>query len=110
MYVKLMLSWVALFIGILFEIAGSVCMKLSHGFTKLLPSILIFVFFGCALACASLAMRKIELSIAYTIWAGVGISAIALVGILYFGESSNPLKILSIALVVVGVVGIKYSI
>lgn len=102
-------SWIILGIGILFEIAGSFCLKLSQGFTKLLPSVLLFVFFGCALACASLAMRKIELSVAYTIWAGVGISAIALVGILYFGESSNPLKIISIALVVIGVVGINLS-
>ena len=103
------MSWVYLIAAILFEVAGTTCMKLAEGFTKLLPSVLIFVFYAIAFALVTLAIRTIELSVAYTIWAGVGTTIVAVIGIWYFGESLNALKVASIALVILGVVGLKLS-
>ncbi len=103
------MSWLFLFAAILSEVAGTMAMKFAEGFTKLLPSILIFVFYAIAFAFVTLALKKIEISVAYTIWAGVGTVLIALIGIVYFGESATLLKFVSIALVLAGVVGLKIS-
>ncbi len=84
-------------------------MKLSEGFTKLVPSVMIFVCYAIAFTCITFAIRKIEISVAYTIWAGVGVTLIALIGMLYFGEQVNTLKLASIALVIAGVVGLRLS-
>lgn len=103
------MSWVYLFGAILFEVAGTISMKFSEGLTKLVPSILIFVFYVAAFTLVTLAIRKIELSVAYTIWAGVGTTLVALIGIFYFGEQLTALKLASITLVIAGVVGLKIS-
>lgn len=103
----MLLSWVVLVIAILFEIAGSVCLKLSHGFTNIVPSVLLFVFYGAGIACASYAIRFIDISVAYTIWAGVGTAAIAVIGMTYFNESVTPLKIASIVVVIIGIIGLN---
>lgn len=84
-------------------------MKLSEGFTRTLPSVMIFVCYAIAFTFVTFAIKKIEISVAYTVWAGVGTAAIALIGILYFKESVNIFKILSIALIILGVIGLKLS-
>jgi small multidrug resistance pump len=103
------LSWLYLFAAILFEVAGTMSMKLSEGFTKLLPSIMIFVFYAIAFTFVTLAIRKIEISVAYTVWSGVGVTLIALIGIFYFGEQANAMKLASIGLVIAGVIGLRLS-
>lgn len=103
------MHWLWLFAAILCEVAGTISMKYAAGFTKLIPSILLFVFYGLALTFVTIALRKIELSTAYTIWAGMGTTLIAIIGICYFGEQATLFKILSIGLVIVGVMGLKMS-
>lgn len=103
------MSWLYLFAAILFEVAGVTSMKFSGGFSKFIPSILVFVFYGIAFTLVTFAIRKIEISVAYTIWAGIGTALIALIGIFYFGEQANLLKVISIILVIIGVVGLKLS-
>ncbi|MGO9108340.1 MAG: DMT family transporter [Thermoguttaceae bacterium] len=84
-------------------------MKLSEGFTKLFPSVMIFVCYAAAFTFVTFAIRKIEISVAYTVWSGVGTILVAMIGILYFGEQASALKLASIALVIAGVVGLKIS-
>jgi small multidrug resistance pump len=84
-------------------------MKLSNGFTKLVPSALVILFYGASFVLLALALKKIEVSIAYAIWAGVGTALIALIGILYFNESVTTLKLMSILLIIAGVVGLNLS-
>src|SRR4051812_47991294 len=103
------MNWLYLFAAILFEVAGTMSMKFSQGFTKLTPSILIFVFYAIAFTFVTFAIRKIEISVAYTVWSGVGTTLIALIGIVYFGEAATALKLVSIALVIAGVIGLKIS-
>jgi small multidrug resistance pump len=100
------MSWVYLVLAIIMEVIGTTNMKLSEGFTKILPSILMFVFYGFSFAFITLALKKIDLSIAYALWSGVGTALIAAIGVLYFKEPATAVKICSIALIVIGVVGL----
>ncbi len=84
-------------------------MKLSAGFTKTIPSIMMFVFYLASLAVLTLALKKIDVSIAYAVWAGLGTALIATIGIVYFHESATLLKTISILLIIAGVVGLHLS-
>jgi small multidrug resistance pump len=68
----IMQAWVYLSAAILLEVAGTTSMKLSQGFTRTLPSVLIFVFYALSFVALTLALKRLELSVAYVIWAGVG--------------------------------------
>jgi small multidrug resistance pump len=98
-----------LVLAIIFEVFGTTCMKLSQGFTKLAPSILMVILYALSLACLTFALKKIDVSIAYAIWAGLGTALIATVGILWFEEPLNALKIISLGLVIIGVMGLHFS-
>lgn len=84
-------------------------MKFSQGLTKLVPSILMFLFYGLAFTILSFALKKIEVGTAYAIWSGVGTALIATIGILFFGEGFTLSKIAFIALIMVGVIGLNIS-
>jgi small multidrug resistance pump len=88
------------------EVIGTTNMKLSQGFTKTVPSVLMFVFYGFSFAFLTLALKKIDLSLSYAIWSGVGTALIATIGVLYFKEPVTAIKIVSIGLIVIGVVGL----
>lgn len=101
------MSWLYLLIAILFEVSGTTSMKLSDGFRNLVPSICIFVFYGSSIFFLTLAVRSIDISVAYAIWCALGTTLIATIGVLYFGETMNALRLLFIALILVGVVGLR---
>lgn len=84
-------------------------MKLSQGFTILMPSLLVAIFYLGSLALLNIALKRIDISVAYAIWAGVGTALIAKVGVLYFKEPNNLLKAGSIILIILGVVGLNLS-
>ena len=103
------MAWVYLLLAILFEVCGTTAMKVSDGFQHLLPSITIFVCYGISIACLTLAVRSIEISVAYAIWSAVGMTLIAIIGIVWFGESATLWKLLSIAIITLGVIGLRFS-
>jgi small multidrug resistance pump len=100
------MSWVYLICAITMEVIGTTNMKLSQGFTKTVPSVLMFVFYGFSFAFLTLALKKIDLSLSYAIWSGVGTALIAAIGVLYFKEPVTAIKLVSIGLIVIGVVGL----
>jgi len=104
-----MQHWFWLMSAICLEVAGTTSMKLSEGFQRLLPSVFILVFYGMSLAALTLALRRIDVSVAYAIWSGLGTALIALVGIAYFKEPANLVKWLSIGLIILGVIGLNLS-
>jgi small multidrug resistance pump len=104
-----MTAWLILALTILLEVAGSTMMKLANGFTAFWPSVGVFVCYAGALVGLTLVLRSIDLSIAYAIWAGAGTALIAAIGIVLFREPATTLKIVSLAFVVVGVVGLQLS-
>jgi small multidrug resistance pump len=96
-----------LLLAILTEVAGTTFVKLSQGFTRFVPTVLIFVFYGMSLGFLGLALKKVDLSLAYTLWSGLGIACIASVGILYFREPVTALKMVSLGFIVAGGVGLN---
>ena len=101
--------WLYLAMAILFEVAGTTSMKLSQGFTKVTPSVLVFLLYGVSFSCMILALKRIELGVAYAVWSGLGTALIALIGIAWFQESVTLLKVASIAFIILGVVGLHLS-
>lgn len=102
------MQWLYLGLGIIFEVLGTICMKLAEGFTKLVPSILVFVFYGLALACLVFILKKMgEISVIYAIWASAGTALIAVIGMIWFKEPVTPVKIASILLIILGILGLE---
>ena len=94
--------WVTLSLAILLEVCGTVCLKLSHGFSRLLPSIGVVCFYLGSFALIAQSLKTLEVGIVYAIWAGVGTALIAVVGILAFGESVTAFKILGLLMIIGG--------
>ena len=98
---------VILSIGILFEVLGTVCMKYAEGFTKIIPSVLVFVFYGISLAALVFLLQKMQVSIAYAIWASAGTALIAVLGIIFFKEPVTVAKLISLAFIIIGILGLE---
>lgn len=103
------MHWLLLAAAIAFEISGTTCMKLSEGFTKPLPTVGIFVFYVASISCLTLAVRVIDISVAYAIWSAVGVAVIATVGVVVFGEQMTSQRFGFLAMIVIGVVGLQMS-
>jgi small multidrug resistance pump len=103
------MPWLLLFVAILFEVAGMTSMKLSRGFAEPIPSIAVPVFYVLSAAAVILALKRLDLSVTYAIWSGVGTALAALIGIAYFREPFTLLKLGSIGLVVLGVAGLSLT-
>ena len=104
-----MLAWIYLAAAIASEVVGTVFLRFTDGFTKPLLSTLVVVTYAFSLWLFALALKQLEISLAYAVWAGVGTAAVAVIGMATLGESVNALKLASIALVIGGVVGLNLS-
>ncbi len=103
------MGWIYLVTAILLEIFGTTMMKLSNGMTILLPTIGMFIGYILCFASFAMALKTIDMSVAYAIWCALGIVLIALIGILFFHESFNIPKLLGLLLIVIGVVTLKLN-
>jgi small multidrug resistance pump len=104
-----MLAWTYLSAAIASEVVGTLFLRYTDGFTNPVPSVLVVATYAASLWMTALALRHLEISLAYAVWAGVGTAAVALIGMAMLGESVNALKLASIALVIGGVVGLNLS-
>jgi small multidrug resistance pump len=104
-----LVPWILLFAAILLEVAGITSMKLSRGFTEPLPSLAVPIFYVCSAAAVILALKRLDLSVTYAIWSGVGTALAAMIGIAYFREPLTLFKMASLALVILGVVGLSLA-
>lgn len=96
------MSWLLLIGAILLEVTGTTCMKLSQGFTRLVPVILMFIFYLLSIALLAIVLKKIEVGIAYAVWSGVGTALIATIGIVFFREQITFMKMVGILLIITG--------
>ncbi len=103
------MHWVYLFAAIALEISGTTCMKLSEGFTRLLPSVGVFVFYFGSILTLTMAVRTIDIGVAYAIWSAVGIAVIAAIGACFFDEQLTPQRIFFLAVIATGVIGLYLS-
>ena len=103
------MAWIYLILAILFEVTGTTSMKFADGFQNIIPSIVIYVCYGISIAFLTMAVRTIDISVAYAIWSAIGMVIIASIGVFWFNESATAWKILSIALIIIGVVSLQLS-
>ncbi|RUT28393.1 multidrug efflux SMR transporter [Paenibacillus zeisoli] len=103
------MGWLYLGAAIILELTGTMTMKYSEGFSRLLPSILMFVLYGCSFTFLSFAVKTLELSMAYAIWSGLGTVLITTAGVILYGERINLLKIICVALIILGVAGLRLT-
>lgn len=101
------MHWLYLCLAIIFEVGGTASMKLSEGFSRLFPSVLMIVFYIGSFTFLTLSLKNLDISVAYAIWSGVGIVMITLIGFFMFQESLSLVKAVSIILILIGVVALN---
>jgi small multidrug resistance pump len=101
------MSYLFLALGILFEVLGTICMKFADGFSRLVPSIFVFIFYSLSLVALVFVLKKLPVSVAYAIWAGLGTALIAVIGIFWFKEPFTVIKCVSILFIVLGIIGLE---
>lgn len=99
-----MKAYIFLTISIVTEIFGTAMLKLSDGFTVLLPSLGVIIGYSCSFFFLGLTLKTMPLSVAYAIWSGAGTALTVLVSVLLWGEVLTALKIAGILLIIGGVV------
>jgi small multidrug resistance pump len=100
-------AWLLLGFAILTEVVGTLALRASDGFSRPLPTAIVVVGYGAAFWLMSLVLRDISVSVTYAVWSGVGTALIATIGMTALGEPVSALKVLSLAAIVAGVVGLN---
>jgi quaternary ammonium compound-resistance protein SugE len=101
--------WSILVLAGLFEIAWAVGLKYTEGFTRLVPSLLTGTAMVISIVLLAIATKKLPLGTAYAVWTGIGAVGAVTLGIVLFGESAQPLRLLCVGLIVVGILGLKLT-
>lgn len=99
-----MKNWLFLFIAIIAEVTATSALKMSDGFTKLVPTVLVVLGYGTSFYFLSLTLRVIPVGIAYAVWSGLGVSLVALVSWFFLGQKLDAPALFGMALIVAGVV------
>lgn len=102
------MAWIILFIAGLLEIGWAVGLKYTAGFTKPVPTILTAVALIASMGLLGLAVRTLPLGTAYAVWTGIGTVGTALLGVVLFGEPATAIRLVCIALIVSGILGLKF--
>ncbi|OZI44438.1 QacE family quaternary ammonium compound efflux SMR transporter [Bordetella genomosp. 5] len=103
------MTWLILFLAGLFEVVWAIGLKYTHGFTRLVPSVITVAGMIVSFWLLSTAMKTLPLGTAYAVWVGIGTIGAFVAGIVLFGESASPLRIASVLLIVVGLIGLKLA-
>jgi len=103
------MAWVALIAAGLFETAFAVCLKLSDGLRVLWPTVGFALSALVSFGLLTVALRDLEVGPAYAVWTGIGAAGTAAVGMLFLGDAVSALKLVSIALILAGVVGLNLA-
>ncbi len=101
--------WTVLLIAAALEVVWAVGLKYTEGFTRLWPTVLTVAALAASMALLALSLRELPLGTAYAIWTGIGAVGTAALGIILFGEAASPARIICIALILAGLVGLKLT-
>lgn len=102
-------AWVFLLLAGFFEICFTIALKFSQGFSKLVPSIITVIFIVLSFFSVSQSMKTIPIGTAYAVWAGIGAAGTVFCGILFFGDSYHIIRLISIMLIIIGIIGLKLA-
>jgi multidrug transporter EmrE-like cation transporter len=100
---------VLLSFAIVSEVAATIALRYSDGFTRLGPMAIMIVGYGISFWLLALVLREMSIGATYAVWSAVGTALIAVVGVLAFGEPATALKVASLALIILGVVGLNLA-
>ncbi|HEY4127925.1 MAG TPA: quaternary ammonium compound efflux SMR transporter SugE [Gammaproteobacteria bacterium] len=103
------LAWALLMVAGLFEVAWAIGLKYTEGFSKPLPSALTVAAMIVSMGLLGLVARHLPIGTAYAVWTGIGVFGTAVLGIYLFGESMAPMRLLCLALILTGIVGLKLT-
>ncbi len=103
------MAWALIIVAGFLETGFAVALKSSAGFTRFLPTVLFLVFAAGSFTLLSIGLRTLPVGAAYAVWTGIGAAGTAAYGIAFLDESSEVLKLLSIALIVAGVIGLQLT-
>lgn len=103
------MPWLIVVVAGMFETGFAVSLKLSHGITRLWPTISFAVCALVSFGLLTLALRKLEVGAAYAVWTGIGAAGTAAVGMIFLDDAVSTLKLVSIVLILAGVVGLHLS-
>lgn len=101
------MAWIYLFVAGLLEVGWAVGLKYTHGFSRLVPSVLTLTAMSGSVGLLGLALRNLPLGTAYAIWTGIGTVGTAIFGMLVLGEPAGAMRLGCIALIVGGILGLK---
>ena len=101
------MAWFLLVVAGILEIAFAFGMKTSEGFTRLVPSLVTVASGLSSVALLSFSLRSLPVGTGYAVWTGIGAAGTAIVGIAALGDSAAPLRVLCIALILAGVIGLR---
>jgi small multidrug resistance pump len=104
-----MSPWIYLAIAIVLELGGTICLKLSNGFSRLLFGNFVVVFYLGSFLFLGQALKTLEIGIVYAIWSGVGTALIATVGVFAFGESVTLIKVLGLSMIIGGAILLRLA-
>src|SRR5690625_2022044 len=103
------MSWVILFLAGLFEIGWAIGLKYSEGFTRLWPTVSTVTAMLVSFLLLGLALKNLPVGTAYAIWVGIGAVGTAVLGVILFSEYTDWLKVVSLGLICVGIVGLRLA-
>lgn len=103
------MNWTLLVIAGLFEVGWAIGLKYTEGFTRLWPSVGTALAMLVSIGLLGVAMRTLPVGTAYAVWVGVGAVGTVILGMVLFGESASPARLVSVALIVAGIVGLKLA-
>lgn len=103
------MAWVMLFVAGLFEIGWAVGLKYTAGFTRFWPTMATAAALVASMTLLGLAVRTLPLGTAYAVWTGIGTVGTAILGILLFDEAATAVRLAFIALIVIGIVGLRLA-
>jgi len=103
------MAWLLVIVAGLLETGFAVALKASAGFTRVVPTVLFLVFAAASFSLLSLGLRTLPVGPAYAVWTGIGAAGTVIFGMLFLGEAVQTLKLVSIAMIIAGVVGLQLS-
>ena len=103
------LAWILLALAGLFEVAWAIGLKYTEGFSKPVPTLLTVTAMVVSMGLLGVVARQLPIGTAYAVWTGIGVFGTAVLGMYLFGESTAPLRLLCLSLIIIGIAGLKLT-
>jgi quaternary ammonium compound-resistance protein SugE len=103
------MAWIYLGLAGLLEVVWAVALKASNGFTRLIPTVIMVMGLVVGFWFLSRAYKEIPIGTAYAVWTGIGATGVAILGMIFYGDSASLVRIGFLSLIIIGIVGLKLA-